>query len=146
MTRILELNRASAINAATLVPVWNESDTQAMTLQLLQSYMQGNLTFTGLQLASQYAAPSATGFNIAVSIADTWLILTPTAGFAAGTITLPANPGSKQQVRVSCTQAVTTLTVAGNGKSVSGAPATLAANAFFTLMFDSVLNSWFRIG
>jgi hypothetical protein len=51
-----------------------------------------------------------------------------------------------QQLLVSCTQAVTTLTVAGNGSTVNGAPATLAANAFFRLRFDGVFKAWYRVG
>jgi hypothetical protein len=146
MTSINSLTRANAIGDGDLLPGWVASDTQAITIALLRAYMQSNLTFLGLELAKQYAAPSATAFNVAVSIADTWLILTPTGAFAAGTITLPANPGDQQIFQVNCTQAVTTLTVAGNGKTVTGAPATLAANAFFKLQFDSVLNAWFRVG
>jgi hypothetical protein len=41
---------------------------------------------------------------------------------------------------------VTTLTINGNGKTVVGGPATLAANAFFRLKYDGVLSTWFRVG
>lgn len=97
-------------------------------------------------MAQQYAAPSATGFSVTITVPNTWLILTPVAGYAAGTIVLPLNPANEQDVIVNCTQSVTTLTVSGNGKTVTGAPTTLAANAFFHLRFDATLNAWFRIG
>ncbi len=97
---------------------------------------------------TQYASPNATGFT--VSITDDqqsyWLLLTPLAGYAAGTVVLPASPVDRQEVLLSSTQAVTALAVSGNGKTVNGAPATLAANAFFRLRFDGVNSSWYRVG
>jgi hypothetical protein len=77
-----------------------------------------------------------------------WLILTPVAGYAAGTITLPlsTNVVNKQEILVNCTQAVTTLTINGNGATVTGAPTTLAANAFFRLRYDGVTGTWYRVG
>ena len=47
---------------------------------------------------------------------------------------------------VSCTQAVTTLTVSGNGSTVNGAPTTLAANGFFRLRYDGVFKAFYRVG
>jgi len=49
-------------------------------------------------------------------------------------------------VLVNCTQAVTTLTINGNGATVTGAPTTLAANAFFRLRFEAVAGVWYRVG
>lgn len=108
---------------------------------------------------TQYAAPAATGFNILVQPttvagasfpgADVRLIVTPLAGYANGTVTLPpvAECADQQEVTVSCTQAVTTLVVAGNGATaVSGAPTTLAAGGFFRMMFDLVAKTWYRVG
>jgi len=79
---------------------------------------------------------------------DVWLRVTPTAGFAAGTITLPALASSvdRQEVLVTCNQAVTTFTVNGNGSTVEGAPTTLAANAFFRLRYEAVFHVWVRVG
>jgi hypothetical protein len=146
---INSLSRATGpVVASDLIAGWpaNEQDDRVFTIAQIRDYLQSALTFTGIRLAQQYAAPSATAFNIAVTIADSWLILTPTGAFAAGTITLPLNPGNGQLFQCNCTQTITTLTVAGNGKTVTGAPTTLAANAFFALQFDTVLNAWFRVG
>lgn len=102
--------------------------------------------------ATQYAAPSATGFTVTVAPLATggsvWLLLTPLAGYAAGAITLPAQAlcVDGQELIVNTTQAVTALTVSGNGSTVNGAPTTLAANAFFRLRFDGVFKAWYRIG
>lgn len=97
----------------------------------------------------QYSAPSATGFSVQINDddLDVWLVLTPIAGYAAGTLILPtaANATSGQEITVNTTQSVTTLTITGNGASVIGAPTTLAANAFFTLRFEPVLQTWYRV-
>lgn len=148
MTTINELTAATSFSAADQIPLWSKDaqDTQRGTLAQLVAFLQGALTFTGQNMAQQFAAPSATGFTVTVSAADRWLILTPTAGFAAGTIVLPAVRSSQQRVRVNCTQSVTALTVSGAGTTVTGAPTTLAANAFFTMAYDGVTNAWYRVG
>ena len=145
-TAIYDLTSATALGAADQVPFAPAADrtTKKFSLSLLLAWLQANLTFTG-QLVQQYAAPSATGFSVTVAASDTWLILTPVAGYAAGTIVLPTVRANGQVVQVNCTQAVTTLTINGSGTTVTGAPATLAANAFFTLQYDAVLNAWFRV-
>jgi hypothetical protein len=97
-------------------------------------------------LTTQYATPIATGFSVAITASSTWLILTPLAGYAAGTLVLPASPVHCSEFLVNTTQAVTTLTVSGNGKTVVGAPTTLAANAFFRLRYNSLNSTWFRVG
>lgn len=141
------LTSATALSSADQIPISSaaDGDTRKASLDLLETWLQANLSFPG-QLVTQYAAPSATGFSVTVAVADTWLLLTPTAGFAAGTIVLPATRTNRQAVRVSCTQAITTLTVSGNGTTVSGAPTTIAANGFFMMWYDATLNSWFRAG
>jgi hypothetical protein len=100
--------------------------------------------------ATQYFAPSSTGFNIQVnSGSDIHLILTPIAAYAAGTITLPNVQllSDKQTLIVTTTQAVTTLTITLNGASaIFGAPTTMAANSFFTLKYDLVMKTWYRVG
>lgn len=145
MKTINNLTGATELSLADLLPVWPQADqdTRKATLQLLLDLLEANITLPGV-LGTQYAAPSATGFTVAVTAADTWLILTPGAGYAAGTITLPSVRTAGQRVQVNCTQAVTTLTVDGNGTTVTGAPATLAANGFFTLTYDATLNAWYR--
>jgi hypothetical protein len=154
---INQLTRTDELSAGDLVPVFatGDGDARAAALSVLQEFMQDNLDFSNNgDYVSQYAAPSATGFNIAITDGgdnntNVHLILTPLAGYAAGTITLPAKAGlvDKQEVLVNCTQAVTTLTVALNGASGAiGAPTTLAANAFFRLKYDAVTFNWYRVG
>jgi hypothetical protein len=146
VSNIGSLSAATALSAADQFPLESalNGDAQRASLSLLLAYMQENLSFTASDLVQQYSAPSATGFSVTVAAGNTWLVLTPVAGYAAGTIVLPTSRTNKQRVQVNCTQSVTTLTVSGAGTTVTGAPTTLAANGFFTLTYDATLNSWYR--
>jgi hypothetical protein len=146
MTNINQLSSLDTIQLGDLLAVWstNNGDTRKASMSLLLSFMQANLTLPG-SLATQYAAPSATGFSVTVSAANTWLLLTPTGAFAAGTIVLPSAPTDKSEVNVNCTQTVSALTVSGAGRTVTGAPTALTANGFFTMRFDAATNAWYRV-
>ncbi len=129
----------------------NNGDDRKIPISLLLEYMQNNLTFSDDDgFTTQYSAPSLTAFNVAITEGSDsiHLILTPTAGFAEGTITLPSvlNLEDKQEVLVNCTQVVTTLVVDGNGATaVTGEPSTLAANDFFKLKYDLATKTWYRV-
>lgn len=157
MPTINQLTRTSTLSAGDLIPLFatGDGDARAAAVSVLQAYLQENLDFSNNgDYHSQYAAPSATAFNVAVTDGqdnntNVHLILTPLAGYANGTITLPAKAGlvDKQEVLVNCTQAVTTLAIGLNGASGAvGAPTTLAANAFFRLKYDAVSFNWYRVG
>ena len=107
--------------------------------------MQANLTLP--VTVQQYFAPTATGFTVYVADALThiWAIIAPTGTMASGTIVLPATPPNRQLVDVNTTQAITALTINGNGKSVAGGPATLAINGFFRLRYDVVTSTWRQV-
>lgn len=146
--RITNINQLSGADLLAIFVQQNGGDC-ALSLTLFADWLSDNITVEGDGKVTQYSAPSATGFTATITNASdsAWLILTPVAGYAAGTIVLPAvaNAVDKQEVLVNCTQAVTTLTINGNGATVTGGPTTLAANAFFTLRFDAVLTTWYRI-
>lgn len=150
---INNLNKVSSLSAGDVIALFSSSlgaDAGA-TLATLLAWLQSQLSSAG-GFVTQYSAPAATGFNTQVVPATTgasvFLLLTPAAGYAAGTITLPAQATcvDEQELLVSCTQAVTALTVAGNGATVNGAPTTLTANGFFRLRFDGVFKAWYRVG
>lgn len=160
MSTINQLTRATDVSAGDLVPIFatSDGDARAAAMSVLQEYMQDNLTFADFaDYVSQYSAPSATGFSVTITdgssdgitSSNVHLILTPLAGYAAGTIVLPAKTGlvNKQEVLVNCTQLVTALTISLNGATAAvGAPTTLAANAFFRLKYDSITSNWYRVG
>jgi len=155
MADINQFSTLSSPSGGDLLAVFStsNSDTRKLSLSALTTYVLAQqATATGKQeFITQYAAPSATGFNVNITNGSDnyWLILTPTAGFAEGTITLPAiaNVVNKQEVLVNCTQQVTTLTIDGNGAvGVTGAPSSLGADDFFKLKYDETLGTWYRVG
>lgn len=154
----VQINQLTATTPAPgqSVPVFDptKGDTRRWPLLDLLSWIQSNLTFPAAgrpEPNTQFASPNASGFSVAINNdnEDTHLILSPLAGYAAGTIVLPASTSArdKQLVIVNCTQQVTALTVNGNGAvAVVGAPTSLAADDFFTLKYDATMDSWYRIG
>lgn len=162
MPQIPYLSAADQVSAGDLFAMYiqNNGDARKVAMSVVQAYLQANLEFqAGIQeYTTQYAVPSATAFSVSINSGATpnndnvHLILTPTGPFAAGTIVLPTSGVSgvavdKQQVLVNTTQAVTALTINGNGAAaVTGAPTTLAANAFFTLKYDQPTSTWYRVG
>lgn len=151
MTTINQLSAVDTVASSDQVPIYSNGngDARKASMSVIKDYVLSDATVADDKV-TQYASPAATGFTVTVnnSSSSVWLILTPLAGYAAGTITLPAvaNCIDRQELLVNTTQAVTTLTVAGNGATVIGAPTTLAANAFFRLRFDAVLDVWYRVG
>lgn len=129
-------------------------DLGKMAPSVLLTYLNSNLTFPSEAYVTQYSAPSATGFSVTITDGDdndenVHLILTPAAGYATGTIVLPASTSlvDKQEVLVNCTQAVTTLTIDKNGATaLTGAPSALTANQFFRLKYDKPTSTWYRVG
>jgi len=151
---MVDINKLSAVDtlaAGDQLPVWDTSngDTRRASLTTLTEYIQANITAVD-SFITQYSAPSATGFSVQVNDDNdsVWLVLTPVAGYAAGTLVLPAVAKCVlgQEVLVNCTQAVTTLTIDGNGATVTGEPSALSANDFFRLRFDDVTDTWYRVG
>jgi len=104
-----------------------------------------------LPLRTQVETPSATGFSVTVTSVvstvtyDVWLLLKPTSGFAAGTIVFPAvgTCVDQQVITVTCTQQVNALAINGNGATVQGAPAVLAADSTFKVRFNAVSSTWY---
>ena len=149
MATINQLSQIDQLQLSDLLVVYDSSNSDARKASITQlnDLLQENLDVQDDKL-TQYSAPSSTGFTVNVQAeGSTWLVLTPTGGFAAGTIVLPevSSVQDRQELLVNCTQAVTTLTVSGNGATVTGAPTTLSANAFFRLRFDQPSSVWYRV-
>lgn len=160
MPTINQLTAMDEVTAGDLVAVYSQSngDARKAAMSVLLAFMQANLTFSTFtgqgEYKTQYSAPSSTGFNVIITDevddnTNVHLILTPTAGYAAGTITLPPMTGcvDKQEVLVNCTQQVTTLTIDGNeATAVTGEPTSLGADDFFRLKYDLPTKTWYRVG
>lgn len=150
MPQINQLSAVDEVFPGDAVPIYSNDngDARRASMSVIRTFMQTGLTTE--EKVTQYAAPSATGFSVQVTDGSDsiWLVLTPTATFANGTIVLPAvaNCVDKQELLVNCTQIVSTLAVSGNGATVTGAPTSLVANGFFRLRFDDATNVWYRVG
>ncbi len=152
--QIYQLSEVATGSAGQQFPVFDPSkgDTRKISLSTLLDWLKTQLSVGRPEAATQYAAPSATGFSVAIKDGpeDVHLILTPAAGYADGEIVLPSsvNARDKQLVIVNCTQTVGTLVVDGNGATaVTGAPGSIAAaNEFFTMCYDLPTSTWYRIG
>ena len=148
MPTINQLTAVDTVSGSDLIPIWSSTDGDARkaSANTLKTYLTGGVSVND-GLITQTASPAATEFNVSVPTAGTWLILTPVATYAAGTITLPFfdDVEGGQIVLVNCSQAVTALTVAGNGATVIGAPTTLAANSTFTMRYRADTTAWYRV-
>ncbi len=84
------------------------------------------------------------GFSITIADNIGLLILTPAGTLGTGTITTPANPIDQQTLTITSTQTISVLTVSPNaGQSVSGNPATLAANGAITAHYNASNTTWY---
>ena len=148
MPTINQLTAVDTVTASDLFPLWSSTDGDARkaSANTLKTYLTGGVSVND-GLITQTASPAATAFNISVTVAGTWLIITPVAVYATGTITLPFfdDVEGGQIVLVNCSQAVTALTVAGNGASVIGAPTALTANSTFTMRYRADTTAWYRV-
>lgn len=144
MATINQLSSTDVLNGGDLLPVYkqNQGDARKCSITTLMDYVNANVTTVTQN--TQYAAPAATGFSVAVNTGNVWMILTPVSTYAAGAIVLPTGASDKDTVTVNCTQIVTSLTVS-SGATVVGAPTTLATNGFFTMRFDAATSTWYRV-
>lgn len=102
--------------------------------------------FNGFADKSYSFQTPATGATITIANTCSRLILKPAGTIATLTINMPAAPVDGQVCRISSTQTVTTLTMSGNGNTLDGGLATLAAHAFGEWTFVLSQTTWFRTG
>lgn len=148
MTDLSKITRQDSFGSSDNVLVYSSSANDARLIPYtdfvaaLASTTNSNIT--------QYSSPSSTGFSVAIndSYQNVWLILQPTGTLATGTLVLPSsvNVIDNQEIIVNSTNQVTTLTISGNGSTVTGAPSTIAANGYFKLKYNSTLTTWYRVG
>ena len=149
----MKLSQADSVDGGDWFVLWksNQGDYRGVSFTDLVTAIEAVMPVGRPEADSQYSAPSATAFSINANsnAKDTHLILTPVTDYAAGTIVLPLASGcrDKQVLIVTTTHAVTTLTITPNGAvSVIGAPTTLAIGSFFTLCYDLITSTWYRVG
>lgn len=153
-TNIDDLAEVYEVSPGDQFPIHSDEEGSArkVALSVLTAYLLTQMTpLSGL--TRQSAVPSASPFTVTIVPvtvgASMRIIIKPTATMAQGTIALPNQDAARdgQEVLVSCTQIVTTLTVSAGTLNVTGAPTTLAAiNGFFRMMYDAVDLTWYRVG
>lgn len=150
------LTSVSSLSSADNVAIGSATngDDRKASMSVVGTYLESALDFSPSgakqDYITQYSAPSATGFNVQITDGDdnVHLILTPVASYASGTITLPTSPNlvDRQEILVNSTQAVTSLTINGNGATVASYPSFLLVNSFFKLRYDLPGNTWYQVG
>jgi hypothetical protein len=148
MSAIQKLNQGTLTLASSL-PFYdpnNGSDRRASVADL--AAVLAEVDEAGDGSITQYASPAASGFSVTVTPFVTggsvFLLLTPGGSYAAGTILMPSAPIQSQEVEIHCTQAVASLTVSGNGSTVSGAPSAFTAGGFCKFRYDAITRGWYR--
>lgn len=151
MPEINQLTAVDEVFAGDAVPIYSASngDARKASLMVIRDFIQDNLDLN-VDLTHQYAAPSATGFTVTLTDngESKWLILTPDADYATGTIVFPSvdNAVDDQDILITTTKAVNTLTINGNGSTVVGGPTNLNANTSVRFRYDTVLDRWYAVG
>lgn len=148
-TTINKLTAVASVADGDQLPLWSTEtgDTRRAPVSVLKTYMQDSLDFYANTETTQVATPAATGFTVTVTeTVNVWLLLAPVATYATGTIVLPTTPTDKQEIKVNSSREVTALTINGSGAGVSaGVPTTIAANGHFTIKYDGVSATWYRV-
>lgn len=90
----------------------------------------------------QYVTPT-TGSTVTVNgNGYIKLVINPAGSLVALTVTLPGSPSDGDTVNLSCTQAVTTLTM--NGGTIVGGLATLSIGSTATYIYNSDSSQWIK--
>ncbi len=148
-TRIInQLPTVTDPQNSDLLPLYvsNAGDTGKLSLSALVNFFRAN--FSSPNPITQRIVP-VDGQTITMTQDGiyAWLLMIPVGSLASLTIVLPSNlvAADGQEVIVTCTTIVTTLTVNGNGSAVNGAPGVLAADDAFTLKYNSLDVAWYKI-
>lgn len=149
MPTINQLSAVTSVAASDLLPLYSSAngDARKASMSVVLDFIEAN--FGSPEFTTIINAPTSSGFNIllAAATSNLWLIINPTGPFVAGTITLPpvASCYDGQQIIVTCSQSITTLTLAGNGATIVGAPTALGTGGFFALRFNDLQSAWYCV-
>ena len=149
MPTINQLPLLAQLSGGDNIPVYSpvNGDARRVSITSLIEYFQAN--FADPDYLTIINAPTNSGFNIQIGAQteNVFLILNPSGTFAAGTITLPpvASCFDGQEIVVSCSQVINTLTITPNGATVIGAPNAFSAGGFFSLRFNVLQAAWYTV-
>lgn len=149
MPTINQLSSTSSLASGDQIPVYDASDGDARkaSLSTLLSFIEAN--FANPDLETQTFAPTGSGFTVTAtaSTSSIWMIVNPTGAFAAGTVQFPPDEDcfDGQVIVATTSQAITSLTVDGNGATVGGAPTTLGTNGFAQFRYQASATKWWCV-
>ena len=149
MPTISQLSAVTSLSTGDNIVIQSaaNNDARKASLSVLLSFFEEQ--FASPEFETVITAPTVSGFNLqlAASTKNIWAIINPTGAFAAATITLPpvASCFDGQQIVVTCSAAITALTLTGNGATIVGAPTTLGTGGFFALRFNDLQNAWYCV-
>ena len=125
--------------------------TAVASLATLISFLNGKVSVQDGK-ATQYSAPAVDGALVTLpsNSQSIWLVITPTASFAAMTIQLPAAAFAmnNQEITITCTQDVAALSIISIGATTYGLPTVLTTvngSVSFTVRFEFILKRWYRV-
>jgi hypothetical protein len=148
MPTIDNLSTIDTLAGGDQVPVYDKDAGTARKASMSQMLAFFAANFASPDVDTIISSP-IDGFNqqLAASTKSIWLILTPAAGLASGTITLPpkATAYDGQMVFATSSQIISSLSVLGNGAAVSGAPPNLGAGGFFALRYNKLTDTWYAV-
>lgn len=138
----------SAIAGANIRLAAEGSDTNiTLTLEPKGSgtaHVVGSLTTDTARVDTGYGYFQPTsGTTVTLSNTAYHTIIDPAAGLATLTVKMPASPVDGQVVDIRFSQAITALTIDGNGHSVAGAPTTAVLGANFTAIYKASNTTWY---
>ncbi len=152
MVSINKLTAADTLAGGDQLAVFTQDsgDTRKASMTVIAETVDTLNTESVKQYVRQGASPSSTGFTVQVTDGsdNIWLILTETAAFATGTISMPTKSGiiDNQEVLIYNAETITAVTFAANGAgSIIGAPGSLGADDFITFKYDLTTDAWYRV-
>lgn len=146
MPTINQLSATTSLTTSDKMVIYSNDngDSRKATLSTLLDFLHDNFQEEGL--VTQIVVPT-TGQVVTLNAQtqDMWLVLNPAGALASLTVTLPPQSSAfdGQQVTVTTTQAITALTIGGNGATVYGSPGTLLAGGLVTFKFNVSQNGWY---
>lgn len=151
MPTINQLNAVDQVSGSDLLALWSQAngDSRKVSLTNFLAWLESQQIATQDNKITQYAAP-LTGATLQVSDTQNsvWLILTPAGTLANLTLKLPlvSNVLDRTEILVNTTNAISAFSMDTNGATAYGGPTSLAANAFFRMRFDIIMQTWYRVG
>lgn len=150
MPTINELASTNTITGSDQFPVYvsGSGDARKASASVLLAYIQS--AWMDPNYTRVTASPTLAGFTLPLPTTanSLFVLLTPTAGLATGTIVLPAaaSAADGQEIIIYTSQEVTTLSFTLNGATaLNGASSGLQAGASMTLRYDALSVAWYTI-